>query len=117
MGSVVLKDSRYHPEYKSFWRDTEDCLFHFKIEVLRGPIDADMSIVLSGLFENPAMPKGKKVLAFKSQEWISCASPPQGWKFYESLLQHYYDDFIDLSSLDPKQSAQRIINYMKEDAK
>jgi hypothetical protein len=84
----------------------------FKVEDT--PRDADLSIVLSGLMENPTIVKGRRVLAFKPQDWFPSINPPKGWMLYEPMLKYYYDDFIDLSGLSPKKAAKRIIEYIDE---
>jgi hypothetical protein len=84
----------------------------FKVEDT--PRDADLSIVLSGLMENPTIVKGRRVLAFKPQDWFPSINPAKGWMLYEPMLKYYYDDFIDLSGLSPKKAAKRIIEYIDE---
>jgi hypothetical protein len=64
--------------------------------------------------ENPTIVKGRKVLAFKPQDWFPNINPPKGWMLYEPVLRYYYDDFIDLSGLSPKKAAKRIIEYIDE---
>jgi hypothetical protein len=85
-----------------------------KFKVEDTPRDADLSIVLSGLMENPTIVKGRRVLAFKPQDWFPSINPPKGWMLYEPMLKYYYDDFIDLSGLSPKKAAKRIIEYIDE---
>ena len=114
---MILKSKRYHDfknNLKPFWLNLEEHLKKRKHEVHRDPQEADVSIVLSGLFENPMVVKGRKVLAFKAQEWLGAITPPHGWRLYEPVLKMVYDDFIDLAGLDSKKSAKRIIEYINE---
>jgi len=69
------------------------------VKIYNQPQDADVSIVLSGKHENPAMLKGRKVLAFDAGEWIKFMNPPNGWIAYAIVLEEYYDDFINLSGM------------------
>lgn len=94
------------------WKETIEHLERRKRTVYTEPVEADLSIVLSGLLENPAIVRGKRVLAFKPQEWMPEIPPPKGWMLYYPILQKYYDDFIDLSGLNPRKSAKRIIEYI-----
>jgi hypothetical protein len=96
------------------WGEITDHLNRRKHKVYDSPRDADVSIVLSGMMENPAIIKGRKVLAFKPQEWILNVPPPKGWMLYKPILELYYDDMIDLSGLNAKKSAKRIIEYIDE---
>jgi hypothetical protein len=120
MEVVILKSKRYHDfkfNLKPFWQNLEEQLENRKHIIHRKPREADVSIVLSGLYENPVLVKGKRVLAFKAQEWIAGVAPPHGWRLYEPVLKEYYDDFIDLAGLDSKKSAKRIIEYIDETKK
>jgi hypothetical protein len=97
------------------WDEIVKHLEKRRVPVLRNPsADADVTIVLGGLFENPAMIKGKRVLAVKPTDWFSSVPPPKGWFLYRDMLKAYYEDFIDLSGLNPKRSAQRIKEYIGE---
>lgn len=70
----------------------------------------DVSIALSGQFENPLALHGKRVLAYVPQEW-----KPEyyGWRFFARILEHYYHDFIDLTGTDIYEAANRIEEYIK----
>jgi hypothetical protein len=117
MECVILKCSRYNRTFgklDEYWPETINHLQKRKFETLSEPVDADVSIVLSGMFENPSIVKGKKIMAFKPQEWFPGVPPPMGWNLYREMLGFYYDGFIDLSGLSPRKSAKRIIEYIDE---
>ncbi len=117
MEIVVLKSTRYPkmPDGRqNWWEEVMDHLKRRKTKCYCEPQEADVSIVLSGMFENPALVSGKKVLAFRPQEWVPSIPPPKGWMLYSGVLAKYYDDFIDLSGLTPRKSAKRIIEYIDE---
>ena len=117
MECVVLKSTRYNRTFAGmdvYWPEVEKHLKKRGVETLSEPVGADLSVVLSGMFENPSILKGKKVMAFKPQEWFPGVPPPMGWNMYREMLGFYYDDFIDMSGLNPKKAAKRIIEYMDE---
>jgi hypothetical protein len=115
MDVAIHKNSRHGPDKNWFnWKEVIDHLERRGQKCYEEPQDVDVSIVLSGVFENPAILKGRKVLAFKPQDWVSHIPPPKGWMLYKNVLQLYYHDFIDLSGLSPKKSAKRIIEYIDE---
>jgi hypothetical protein len=118
MDIAILKSKRYPPKGQGGdrcnWKQIIEHLEKRKFEVCNEPRDTDVSIVLSGLMENPAVLKGRKVLAFKPQDWMPEIPPPKGWMLYEKVMRLYYDEFIDLSGLNPKKSAKRIIEYINE---
>jgi hypothetical protein len=73
---------------------------------------ADVSIVMSGQFENPLSFSGKRVLAFAPGEWL-----PEywGWRFWGRILEHYYDDHIDLTGTKTIAAAvDKIVEYVNK---
>ena len=70
--------------------------------------DTDISIILHGTFENPCIFKGKKVLAFNSEDWGKHGE----WEhLFKPILEEYYDEFIDITGLSSKEQAGRLIEY------
>ena len=117
MDCVILKCTRYNRTYAGmdeYWPQVVEHLKKRDFETLSEPVQADLSIVLSGMYENPTAIKGRKAMAFKPQEWFPGVPPPMGWNMYKELLGFYYDDFIDMSGLSPKKAAKRIIEYIDE---
>lgn len=118
MEIAIFKSSRYPRDSqggdRGGWKHIITALNKRKFDVSDSPRDVDVSIVLSGLMENPALVKGRRVLAFKPQDWMPEIPPPKGWMLYESTMAQYYDEFIDLSGLNAKKSAKKIIEYINE---
>ena len=115
MDVAIHKNSRHgHDLSRRNWKEIMDHLERRGQKCHEKPQDVDVSIVLSGVFENPVILKGRKVLAFKPQDWLPSIPPPKGWMLYKNVLQLYYHDFIDLSGLNPRKSAKRIIEYIDE---
>jgi hypothetical protein len=74
------------------------------------PVDCDISVVLGGRLENPLVLKGKKVLAFKKDEWRML-----GWDtVYADILREYYDHFIDTTGLNPEGTLRLIEKECKD---
>ena len=73
---------------------------------------ADVSIVLSGQFENPLALTGKRVIAFVQNEW---KPSPFVWRFMGTVLEHYYHAGIDLSGTKtPAEAADKITSYIEK---
>ena len=69
---------------------------------------ADVSVVVSGLYENPSQLTGKKVLAFDATEWFPKMPVPKGFNLFAPVLKHYYDEVLNLSHMDVEQKAKAI---------
>ncbi len=66
---------------------------------------ADISVVLSGKFENPLALSGIRILVFIRGEWQPKNSFATIW---QKILQEYYDDMIDLTSTDSNEAIEKI---------
>lgn len=95
----------------SSWSKVVDGLRLSGTKVYNEPQEADVSISLCGMYENPAVLKGKRVLCFDVEDWRSTFQPPYGWKLYQVVLEEYYDEFVNLTGLDVKQKVIEINKY------
>lgn len=84
------------------------------LEVFDTPTNADISIVISGYYENPAILKGRKVLVVDVTEWFKGLPAPNGFKLAQPVLEEYYDDFLNLSGMKPGEKAIEIKKYIDE---
>lgn len=73
------------------------------------PKDADLSVVLSGKFENPLCVKGKRVLVFNVNDW---PPPPYGWYIYGPIIKEYYHDTLDVTGTTLNQAMEKIERYI-----
>ena len=104
--------------YKShrYGSDNEDLVHAVSkrgVPVLVHPVESDVSVVISGHYENPCMLWGKKVLAFDATEWFTKMPVPKGFQMFQPILEHYYDEFINLSNLDIEEKADAIVKYVR----
>ena len=89
-----------------YWQEVYDLCGQIHTE----PVDCDVSVVLGGRLENPLALKGKKVLAFKKDEWRMVK-----WDMvFRMILEEYYDDFIDTTGLNPEGTLRRIEQECKD---
>ena len=77
-------------------------------KVLDCPEKCDVSIVLSGKFENPSCFYGKRVLLFHSAEWGDFSD------FFHKILTRYYDKVIDITDFNFKDALSVIKNAAKQ---
>lgn len=105
----VYKADRGHP----FWQHVAGFIRDAGYTVDKDKSDADVSIVLSGRFENPLIFKGKKVMAYDAMEWLRNVPIPWGFESYKVILDEYYDDFIDLTNLNVQERADKVIEYIR----
>ena len=82
------------------------------IKIYKEPQDADISLVISGKHENPALLKGKKVIVFNSRDWIPFMNHPTGWLQYKKVLDEYYDDYLNITGLDTAKKVEKIRDYV-----
>ena len=75
-----------------FWSELIEYLEVKGHDILDHPEKCDVSIVLSGRFENPNCFYGKKILLFNRQEWTGGLD-----YFFHRILEKYYDDIIDVT--------------------
>jgi hypothetical protein len=93
-----------------FWNKIYELLEEKNIPIHTEPKDCDISVVLGGPLVNPLPLKGKKVLAFKSDEWKVVK-----WEVvYEPILQEYYDHMINTTGLNPEETLRSIEEECQE---
>lgn len=69
------------------------------IKVKRASIPGDdISVILSGQFENPLCVDGKRVLILNRGEWGKGGNEWEG--FYGNIAKHYYHEIIDATEMD-----------------
>jgi len=97
-----------HPD----WNRIGKVLIDRGVDVCTKPEPADVSIVLSGARTNSLCLTGKKILVYSIYEWMRGVQPPNGFNLFKPILDEYYDDFIDLTGVEMKDAADKIINYI-----
>ena len=98
----------------SAWRPVIGELNDRGLEVFSVIQPADVSIALSGKFEDPLALHGKRVLFMYSMEWNT--HPGQG-EWFKELLGHYYHEVHDLAGCLPMQAADAIEEYVTKCSK
>ena len=96
--------------------DTEDVVHAVSsrgVPVYVHPIEADVSVVISGVFENPAMLWGKRIIAFDATEWFTGMPVPKGWTMVAGVIEKYYDDGLNLTHMDVEEKADAIVKYVE----
>lgn len=99
------------------WKEVVILLKEGGIDVLSKPEKADVSIVLSGTWENPGVLEGKRILMYSIGDWME--KEPEivrKYKFelWRPVLEEYYDELISLTGMDNKTKAARIIKKINE---
>ena len=84
------------------------------IPVFRDVVEAEVSLVISGFFENPANLHGKTVLAYDATEWFPEAPVPKGFSLVAPILMHYYDDALNLSYMTTEEKADAIVRWVED---
>lgn len=93
-----------------YWSEVYDLCAAKGITLYREPKDCDVSLVLGGRMTNPLPLKGRKVLAFKKDEWRMVK-----WDMiYAGILEEYYDHFIDTTGLNPEGTLRLIERECKD---
>ena len=96
--------------------DTEDVVHAVSskgVPVYMHPVEADVSVVISGYFENPAMLYGKRIIAFDATEWFNRMPIPKGWRMVAPIVQAYYDEGLNLTHMDVEEKANAIVRYVE----
>ena len=112
MGSVSIVSSTRSKGER--WQDLITALKRSGQGVCDYPEQADTTIVLGGKYENPNLLAGWKVLAFDAIEWLEYAPPPFGWNCYRTVLEEYYDSFLNLTGMQARKRVQTIIECVAE---
>lgn len=89
-----------------FWHNIIELLAQKGVIVHGKPQEADISVVLSGKFENPCILKGKKVWAYTASEWTM-----PGFSSYIPVVKEYYDETINLTDLTDDQIVDKLMDY------
>lgn len=77
------------------------------IEVFEEYSPADVSIVLDGRYENPAVLDGKKVLITDESLWNNA------WSMFMAILPEYYDEITKITG-DDVNTIRRVIEHEAE---
>lgn len=89
------------------WTKLIEILKETEGEVYFRPEPADISIVLSGRFENPTLLTGKRILFCIPSEW------GRYWEEYKLILEAYYDEIHDFAGKNDRQKADMILQYIR----
>ena len=99
----IFKCSRAREE----WNEAIEDLGEINIEVLEDYSPADVSIVLDGRYENPAVLDGKKILVTKESLWNNT------WSMFMAILPEYYDEIAKITDGDTN-TIRRVIKRETE---
>lgn len=86
-----------------YWQEIYTKFSEKNIPVYTEPKNSEISVALGGRMENPLPLKGKRVLAYKEDEWHMLP-----WSVYKMVLEEYYDDFINTTGLTPGDTVYHI---------
>jgi len=87
-----------------YWNDIYKLFAERNIPIYMEPKPCDISVVLGGTLVNPIPLRGKKVLAFKKDEWKAI----QWDHIFKPILEEYYDHIIDTTGLSPDDTFELI---------
>jgi hypothetical protein len=78
------------------------------IAVLDHVSDADTHVVLGGRYTNPLILKGRKVLLWKSEDWLT----KDIFKMiYEPVIKEYYDALFCVDGMSPQAVVTKVRSY------
>jgi len=84
------------------------------ILVNREVSDCDVSIALYGLFTNPLVLRGKKLLAYFFLDNVDVWNTAF-YSLHKPILKHYYDGFIDLTRFNTlTEIGEELANRIKQ---
>lgn len=100
------------------WQGVINILKKENITVLNEVEETDVSIVLSGPFENPVILKGKKILLYDCEDWMEGEKkipPRRKFNFFRQyILDEYYDEFVDCTDMTDEEKAKEVIRVKNE---
>ncbi len=96
------------------WGLVADKLDAAGLQTHRETGDADVSISLGGMYINPLVLTGKRVLCHNVAEWLPAMQKPFGWSLYKTVLDEYYDEFMDLTGMSDSHKVLAIRQYVEE---
>ena len=110
--------SKYNHFHADVWEDT---IKELGINVYDVIVPCELGVILGGYYENPAAFTDKLSLVFYRREIESYNVVPTDlteeeriendncrYKDYVSTLKHYFDELVDLTGLNSKESAEKI---------
>lgn len=97
MGSLPLQKTVFKSQRGiDTWLGVIESIEKNGSKVLDYPEQCDVSVVLSGKFENPNCFYGKRIVLFHRQEW-------EGFDgLFHKILKRYYDKVIDVTKRSPE---------------
>lgn len=99
------------------WVEVINILKENGIDILTESEQTDVSIVLSGAWENAGILHGKRILFYDIKDWMEKEPDrlePYKFELYRPILEEYYDEFINLSDMSNKGKANEILAKIKE---
>ena len=99
------------------WVEVINILKDNGIDILTESEQTDVSIVLSGAWENAGILQGKRILFYDIKDWMEKEPDrlePYKFELYRPILEEYYDEFINLSDMSNKGKANEILAKIKE---
>lgn len=99
------------------WVEVINILKENGIDILTESEETDVSIVLSGAWENAGILQGKRILFYDIKDWMEKEPDrlePYKFELYRPILEEYYDEFINLSDMSNKGKANEILAKIKE---
>jgi len=99
------------------WVEVINILKENGIDILTESEQTDVSIVLSGAWENAGILQGKRILFYDIKDWMEKEPDrlePYKFELYRPILEEYYDEFINLSDMSNKGKANEILAKIKE---
>lgn len=110
--------SKYSTVHKSEWESIIKILNVHPYDVI---VPCELAVILGGYFENPQAFKDCATLVFYKKDMeddgtISFKTVHDKWSLFEkrkyevweSILNHYFDEMVDLTGLTPEGAAEKI---------
>lgn len=112
--------SKYNGLNTVAWKGTIEALGVSVYDVF---VPCELAVILGGEFENPSAftdvltvvftryeiePWDKKSELYKDDNalWLACRNKKK--ETWNSILEYYFDEMVDITGLDPKESADKI---------
>jgi len=93
--------SKYNGPHKELWEET---IKELGINIYDVIVPSELSVVLGCYFENPSAFADSVTLGFYRKD----GDRLNAYKTHISILKHYFDEMVDLTGLNAKDSAEKI---------